>query len=388
LILILASFVIAYFSARTWHWGHVLVVLGIFLSTLGFFVLSAETLRINAVLRKQVNDLDRQLTDVEARNAALENGTEDLNIINELRNQEVRMPEDAESIPSLAELEHELLLETRRRGRVWWNVTPAGFNAQNDTVAINIARPVPSGVEPQSVVVVFEEGQPQSPAPGAQRGAQYLGQFRVVQAEGQAATLEPILPLDNFERQRLSSSRGPWVMYDTMPADRHAIFARMSEEELRQKLPPQSVEEYLRHGKEASPDDPPARVVGFDENEKRLPPDQVDQAARKVYQRRQRDYALEFDELSRRRLELQVDIDAAKQDLERLTAANKSAQKLQAYRQDEIQKLNNDLAGITNERQAIERHLAQLQQRIANGRALLNETLRRNSQMARQLAAR
>jgi hypothetical protein len=366
----------------------VLVVLGIFLSTLGFFVLSAETLRINAVLRKQVNDLNRQLTDVEARNEALEKGTDDPGLINQLRNEEVRMPEEAESIPSLAELEHQLLLQTRRRGRVWWNVTPAGFNAQNDTVTINIARPVPSGVEPQSVVTLFEEGQPQSPAAGAPRGAQYLGQFRVVQAEGQAATLEPILPLDEFERQRLSTSRGPWVMYDTMPSDRHAIFARMSEEELRQKLPPQSVEEYLRHGKEAGPDDPPERVAGFDENGKRLPPDQVDQASRKVYQRRQRDYALEFDEISRRRLELQVDIDSAKQDLQRLAAANESAKKLQVFRQDEIQKLNNDLAGITKERQAIERHLAQLQERITNGRARLNETLRRNSEMARQLAYR
>jgi hypothetical protein len=389
LILLLATIVFAYFSARTWHWGHVLVVVGIFLSTLGFFVLAAETLRINAVLRKQVNDLNRQLADVEARNDALENGTEDASLVNQLRNEEIRMlEEEAESIPSMGELEHRLLLETRRRGRVWWNVTPAGLNAQNDTVAINVARPVPAGVQPQSVVVVFEEGQPQSPAPGAPRGAQYLGQFRVIQAEGQSATLEPILPLDNFERQRIASSRGPWIMYDTMPIDRHAIFADMSEEELRQKLPPQSVDEYLRHGKEAGPDDDPARVAGFDQDGKRLPPEQVGQAARKVYQRRQRDYAVEFDELSRRRLELQVDIDSAKQDLERLTAANENAKKLQAFREDEIQKLNTDLAGIQKERQAIEHHLAQLQRQLATGRQRLAATLRRNSEMARQLAAR
>jgi chromosome segregation ATPase len=129
-------------------------------------------------------------------------------------------------------------------------------------------------------------------------------------------------------------------------------------------------------------------VVGFDAEGNRLPPDQVDQAARKVFQRRLRDYALEFDELSRRRLELRVDIDAAKQDLERLTAANESAQKLRAFREEEIQKLNHDLAGITKERQAIERHLALLQQDLTNTRAKLVETLRRNSETARRLAAR
>ena len=153
-------------------------------------------------------------------------------------------------------------------------------------------------------------------------------------------------------------------------------------------MPPPSVDEYLRHGEPAAPGDDEARVIGFDADGKRLPPDQVAQAPRKVYDRRLRDYALEFDELSRRRLNLVIDTAAAKQDLERLNAAHESAKKLQAYREEEIQKLNTDLAGISKERQAIERHLAQIQQYIANGRQRLEEVLRRNSQMARGLAAR
>jgi hypothetical protein len=392
LILLLASFVIAYFSARTWHWGHVLVVLGIFLSTLGFFVLSAETLRINAVLRKQVIEKRSQLADVEARNTALEKGSNDSNLVGQMRNEEVPVlviDYEAATLDSLAELDHKLLLETRRRGRVWWNVTPTGFNQQSGEVTINVPRPVPAGVAAQSVVVLFEAGPHQLPAPnGAPRGAQYLGQFRVIRADAQTATLEPILPLDNFERQRLAASRGPWIMYDTMPADRHQVFADMTDEQLKESLPPPSVGEYLRHGGAASPDDDATRVVGFDADGKRLPPDQVAQAARKVYDRRLRDYALEFDELSRRRLDLVVDTAAAKQDLERLNAAQASAKELQAYREGEIQKLNNDLAGVTKERQAIEQHLAQVQQYVANGRRRLEDLLRRNSELARELASR
>ena len=389
LILVLASFVIAFFSARTWHWGYVLVVLGIFLSTLGFFVLAAETLRINAVLRRQVNELDGNLADVRAKNEALEKGTDDAGIVNQLRNEEVRIPEDAESIPSLADLEHELLLETRDRGRVWWNVTPTNFNPETGAVDIGVPRPVPAGVKDDSVVVLFEDGEPQLPAAdGTPRGPQYLGEFRVTAVDAQTARLEPVLRLDDFEKRRLANSRGPWTMYDTMPGDRHEIFADMSEDELKQTLPPQSVNEYLRHGQPAGPDDENIRQEGYDESGKLLPRDQLGQAAKRVYQRRLRDYAQEFDELARRRTALVVDIAGVQKDNERLKVAQESAKELQTFREEDLRKLNTDLAGIKKEREAIEHHLSQVERHLARGRELLAETLRRNREMAEQLRAR
>ena len=301
-----------------------------------FFILAAETLRINAVLRKQANDTQRQLDDVQARNEALDKGTTDTAIVNQLRNLEVRMKEDAESIPSLAQLDHELLLATRNRGRVWWNVTPSNVNQQTGAVQVGVARPVPAGIQKDSVVVLFEEGEPQLPGQdGAPRGKQYLGEFRVTAADAQTATLEPVLPLDEFEKRRIAASQPPWIMYDTMPADRHQIFAGMSEDDLKQKLPPQSANEYIRHGKDAGPDDEEVRQAGFDETGKRLPPDQLAQAAKKLYQRRLRDYAVEFDELAQRKLELLVDIDGIRKDNERLATALEGAKKLQAFREDE-----------------------------------------------------
>jgi len=64
--LALASFVIAFFSARTWHWGYVVVVELFFLATMGFFLLVSETVRINAVypavrLRTIKNSLIRSI---------------------------------------------------------------------------------------------------------------------------------------------------------------------------------------------------------------------------------------------------------------------------------------------------------------------------------------
>jgi hypothetical protein len=387
--LALAVIIFAFLSAKTWHWGYVLVVVGIFFSTLGYFILAAEVLRINAVLRKQVNDLETRLATFEAQNNALEKGSKDAAIINQLRGAEVRIGEEDESIPSLAQLEHELLLAARERGRVWWNVTPVRVDAQG--VQISVERPVPAGIKPEegeTVVALFEVGEPALPAEGQPRGSQYLGQFRVTAASGQTATLQPVLPLDNFERQRLAASRGPWIMYDAMPADRYKIFTGMTDEELRQKMPPQTVEEYIRHGKEATDADDPLRVAGFDDTGKRVSADQVSDAAKMLFQRRLRDYSVEFDELARRRLVLAVDIEAGKKDLERLQAALTSAQQLQAFREDEIKKLQVDLAGATKDQQAIEQHLAKLKQQLERGNQLLAETLERNRELERQLSAR
>jgi hypothetical protein len=388
--LALAAIVFAFLSAKTWHWGYVLVVVGIFFSTLGYFILAAEVLRINAVLRKQVTELETKLATFEGQNAALEKGSDDAGVINQLRNAEVRIGEEQETLPSMAELEHQLLLAARERGRAWWNVAPVRVDAQG--VQISVERPAPAGIRPETVVVLFEAGEPTLPAEGQPPGPQYLGEFRVTAAAAQTATLQPVLPLDDFERQRLAAaaSRGPWIMYDVMPADRYKIFAGMTEEELRQKLPPQSVEEYIRHGKEPAEGEDPFRIANFDEAGKRIPPDAPADAkiAKKEYQRRLRDYSVEFAELSRQRLVLSVGIAAGKKDLEQFQFALKSAQQLGAFREDEIKKLNSDLAGATNDQKAIEQHLAKLKQQLARGNQLLAETLQRNSELARQLAGR
>jgi chromosome segregation ATPase len=236
-------------------------------------------------------------------------------------------------------------------------------------------------------VYLFEQGPAQLPAAdGKPRGRQYLGEFRVRDAAAQQATLVPVNPLDGFEQQRLAASRAPWVIYETMPSDRHEIFAGMTEEQLKQRIPAKSVQEYIRHGKEATPDDDEARQVGYDADGKRLPPNQLANAAKRLYQRRLRDYATEFDELTRRRVEMDVARAEIQADIARLTAAVASAKELQAFREDELRRLRSDLAGIQKERQAIEQHLAQVEQQVARARQLLAETLRHNSELVRRLA--
>ncbi len=383
-VLLLASFVFAFLGARTWHWGYVLLVEAIFIATVVAFMFAAETLRINGVLRAQVKKDQKQVDEAMADVEGLRRGTKDTAVLNRLRNTEppTAMAEDAKSIPSIEELDHELLIATRLRGRVWRNVAPAGIDPKTGAVKVNIAAPTPAGIKADSVVYVFEEGPPQQAAAnGAPRGPQFLGEFNVTQAAGQQATLQPTQPLDPtvYEYKRLAASRGPWVIYETMPLDRYEIFAGMTDDQLKQLLPKQSVNEYLKNGKEATADDDPWRKVGLDENGKQLPPDQIDKAVKKIYQRRLRDYAAEFDELSRRRIAMIAEIDALKKDIEQLTAAEEVAKALQAARTAERAKLTTDLAGITKEREAIEKHLAQLNQLLAKAIQLRDEAMAQQS---------
>jgi hypothetical protein len=395
IILALASFVIAFFSARTWHWGYVVVVELIFLATMGFFLLASETVRINAVLRSQVNKIQKDLDTFDAQNNALRDGTNDSLIIGQLSNQDppVKTTKDEqgnEKIDSIANLDHELLIATRLRGRIWRNVKPTGApNPQTGAINISVPSPTPAGIKPQTVVFVFDDGAPQPPAAsGAPQGPQYLGEFTVTGAGPQQAALQPVLGLDEFERRRLATSRGPWIVYETMPLDRHEIFAGKTDQELQKLLPKKTVNEYIRDFKPATADDDPVRVVGYDENNKPLPPSDISKATKKLYQRRLRDYAAEFDDLARRRIAMMTEKDAIQKDIVRLTQAEEAAKKIQAFRENERTKLTGDLAGLMRERAAIEKHLAEVNKLLARARQLTAELMRRNDQLAAELAAR
>jgi hypothetical protein len=389
--LALASFVVAFFSARTWHWGYVIVVELLFLATLGFFLLSAEVVRINAVIGKQIKTDQMALDKVEAQNVALRDGSTVSSIIGQLTNLEppVKTSKNAEGedvLKSIADMDHELLILTRARGRIWTVPKQIGVpNAQTGAVVI----PTPAGIKPQTVVFVFEDNPPQAEAKAAVAGGpQYLGEFTVTQVGPQQTTLHPALPLDDFERKRLAASRAQWIIYESMPIDRHEIFAGMSDKELQQKLPKKSVNEYIRDGKPATADDDPFRVVGFDENNKPLKPEDLSKATKKLYQRRLRDYAAEFDELIRRRIVMLTDIDALNKDIARLAEAKVSAEKLQAFRENERTKLTSDLAGVNKEKAAIEKHLAEVNKLLARARTLTADLMKRNDQLAAELAAR
>jgi chromosome segregation ATPase len=178
------------------------------------------------------------------------------------------------------------------------------------------------------------------------------------------------------------------VIYESMPPDEHQLFAGMTEEQLRQKLPAASIEEYLRHGQTSNQDDDEFRKAAYDDAGNRLGPDETEGAVQTVYHRRLRDYALEFRDLTERRAVLLTAVAGLTLDNQRLADALASAERLMAFRQDEANKLNSDLAGLSKDRQAVDRLLAMVEQQVERIRTLLEEKLRDNSRLASELAAR
>lgn len=392
-VLLIASFVACYFSAKYWHWSHVLLVEMLFLSAVGYLVCAAEYARIRQVYGKQLAAAQKQLDDTLPLLQALQWGTRDESVIARLEGMEVPIVHDdviEGRMVSASEIERELAMVTRTRGRVWRDVQTTRLDAATMTVTLTIPFPKPHGIEKDSIIYVFEQG----PAPEVgQQGPQYIGEMRVLSVTGEQINVTPTASLDQRAATRLANTRAPWILYENMPVDQHPdgileLFAGATEEELRKWFPPESVEEYVRHGTPRQADDDEYHITGYDANGKLIGPEQWDNNTVFKYRRQLRDYNYLFDELDKRMVELTADRNALTEDNRQLLQSDKSAQQVQAAYRAMQAKLKADLEGVTRDRQAIEAHLNQVQTQLSNAQQLLSATRAENIEMAESLLAR
>ncbi len=387
---LLAGLIAPFIGNKTWHWTQLALVVCIELAGVGFLFLAAETVRVHYVLRAKIPKLE---TDLIAANEQYE-----------------RLIHGAGDTQGVLDLEHQLQLIARDRGRVWNQVMPASEVSDEGQVEVEITQPQPHGLAEGSIVFVFESNEaltaiavdPDAPSavedasepvePSVSAGdsadKHYLGEFRVIEAKDTGVVLEPVLLINPRTGQRLAESQGPWSLHETMPADRHSIFAGMTEEELRQLMPAESVEEYIRQGTPATPDDDKFERVGLDENGERVGPDDLDKAVKFVYDRPLRDYAYLFAELAQQQVLLQAKIQAATEDNAMVAKSIKSAERLGEFRRKQKQLLAMDLEGMKQDRQAIEAHRDKVLRMLANARQLIDQTLAKNSEMAKELTKR
>lgn len=364
-ILFLTGLVTIILAYKQWHWSLATIVLFIFLISFGYLFLAAETIRLHRNLRSNLGRLEEQLVSLQNQNEALLNGSGD-------------------ELPGIAQFTHRLAMISRERGRAWRQVAPAGPLDDNGRREVTIPDPKPHGLTVDTVVYAFEAGNANPADPSS--GQQYLGEFRVVESKETGVVLEPLNILDQRTGERLAQSQGPWNLYETMPVDRYSTFAGLDEAELRKRLAASVVEEYVRHGQEATAEDNPENVAAYDENGVRVALDQ--QGANKYYQRPLRDYGLLFSELSRQKTALIARVDAITEDNAKLAAALESAKKLTTFREEEKVLMQHDLAGMKRDRQAIESHLQQVKQQLENAQKLVGELLSVNSSLADELAER
>lgn len=382
----IVTFVAAYYASRTWHWANVTLVVLIFLSSVFYLVLAADVIRVHAVYGKQINRSTEELADYQARNEALLDGSDDGQVINRIAASDVHVSDDG-NLVGIRDLEHRLELRTRARGPVWREAERVGVDPDTGVVTVAVSQPVPHGIEEKTILYVFEQGNPAE-------GRQYLGEFRVVEVGDGGVRIEPTLALDERQQERLAASAPPWALYATMPLDEYGLFQPLSEEQRRELLPAETAEEYVRHGGETTNDDDEWHRAAFNDADQQLGPqaaEEAEQASENVryrYQRTLREYRFLFQEFAEQRVLMLANKAAIESDIAKLEEALVGAEKLRAFREDEKEKLAVDLAGMTRDRQAIERHLAQLERQIHVARTLLERTIQENAQRARQLAER
>ena len=361
-IALLAGLASIFLSAKNWHWTQIVLVAFILMAAAGVLYMSTKTVSMHKKLRASIPRLTKEVAELEARNEVLVNGADDQT--------------------GIRELEHQLRIKVRQRGRVWGQVQPVGQMDNQDRVDVEVLNPQAHGIEQDAIVFAFESGPPNIDAP--ENGPQYLGEFRVVEVRADGAKLEPIRLLNTYTRQRLARSTGPWRLYETMPVDRHEMFAKFSEEQLRQLLPATSVGEYIRHGSPATADDDQWQVIGLDENDQRVGPDDIATAVKRLYNRPLRDYAYLFSELAEQRVVMLTSIEAVTADNHLKESALASAEKLSAFREEEISQLNQDLAGMQQDRKAIQSHRNSLLIQLKNANEGIRAMLVENSAQAEE----
>jgi hypothetical protein len=281
--------------------------------------------------------------------------------------------------------------------------------------------------------------------------AVYVGEFQVTEVTDADVTIAPTLPLDPQQASHLApGGETRWTLYEKMPTDSPEAFAGLTEQQVRALIPnvlqidpqrhEQLVQTYLREGNEPLEADPPARrwmeieflaehteVVDstttqvdrdsryFDDQGRALPPglraggpvkfvkqqkaifplaraEELIAAGtcrkvRDVYRRELKDYATNFHEIAVRMAYLGDRIGEVTRQTAILVEAQKKAQAQIDYRTQEKAKLEQDLAKVQAEVNAINGYAAQLVAAVNATRSRANELFRGNLSLAEQLAA-
>ena len=323
-------------------WNKVLVGL-IFCASLVFFYTAARMVKTHKYWR----ELEQQFSD---KLEALKEQDRKLVEADELEDKTFGIQR------SQAELQRMLI----NRGRVWEKCEPQKVDAKTGQVSVNIDPATPN-LTGKMVVYVFED-------PEGAKGGRYVGEFKVTDVGDHSVQLAPTESLLDSELKRVASSKGPWLIYELMPVDRHDVFADLSDEEKKGLLPEVSVVEYLKDGQTAQAGDPKECVVDG------------------KYQRRLRDYK-EIFKTCRAERTLYVDMVAALQrDAQYLTEAYDDARKQVQFAEQEVAVLRSDKATALKEEKAVVQHRANLQAMLARLQEIVAQRIKDNLALAASIA--
>jgi hypothetical protein len=332
LLLVLASFFLAYMASKTWRVYQVILVWFVFAASMAMVYMSARTLKTHQAWRSTFQAWQKAVDDVERENVVIQGGVEN----------------GAEIVePGIDQLRTELHRAVVGRGTVWFNVKIEKLDPKTGVGELTIDSPQPHDIVSKMVLFVFEQ------KPVAE-GGKYLGEFKVTKGESTTKTIEiaPNLPLTDQDRQRLAQAKSPLALYAVMPVDDAKLYAAMTPEERHALFPDKSPEGLAEY---ASVDRP------------------------------LHDYEYFFHQNSVDRELLAAAIATTQNNLQRMETAQKTADEDVAYRQGEKVALSGDREKFRFEQKAIHTYLQSLQKKLVDVRADWQTSLSATIQTARKI---
>jgi predicted nucleic acid-binding Zn-ribbon protein len=308
-------------------WNKVLLGLIIVVS-LVFLFLGYRVLKVHQKYRDQVAD-NRE--SIETTLASIE-----------------QVHEGSDQKTGLDELKLKLHAILYDRGRAWFHVTPANLAKNGDKIDVQVVTdlPDPNEVHPESIIYLFDE------TPAAD-GGKYLGSFKVNSVQGKQVSLTSEHLMNDVEFKYLQDSLqqgGTWAMYEAVPSDRQDIFDPLTEEELKQRVP-----ENL--------------IAYYQDSERKL-----------------RDYDLLLNNLYEKRAKLLHELASVTSSEAGMQEAVNDAKTQDQFRRAEIDDLDQQLTELKRQRDAVKKHLADVESMMKEIEQQIQEKRRLSKKLLGEIA--
>ncbi len=347
-------------------WNKILLGL-IFVASLPYAYLAMRTLKTHQYWRESAQKHEKRLDAVTQENRELIRGA----------------GEGEDYQPGIQQLRlglHKILID---RGRVWRGCQPK-VNAETGQAAVTTDLPDPHGITDKMILYVFEQADEQDENDAQPR--QYVGEFKVTGVAEKLLQMEPSMRMKPGSRefQRLTASRGPWVLREIMPIDNHEVFADFEEDELKAIMPESAVMEYLQDGQPATVDDMATwDVQGEVIDEKGQ---EVQGAAQGTYVRQLRDYRILYKDYHLQETILVDEFESTTRDKQYVDATVDATKAQLQFRQQDKAQLNAKLAERQREVGAVGAHRKALESKVTAVTAAITGLINRNKATATQIA--
>ncbi|MBR6435494.1 MAG: hypothetical protein IKS45_03215, partial [Thermoguttaceae bacterium] len=201
----------------------------------------------------------------------------------------------------------------------------------------------------------------------------YIGKFTVTEVDDAKIEIIPSMEMTQSESKglhpnphltdKLKKASEAWNLYEKMPRDEHAMYAKMDEEKIRELMPESSANEFVNDGKD-DPDRPGMK-----------------------YERQLRDYERIFDAVSSKSAKLDDLIVAAEFDAAYANSALEDAKGLETAQENLKKQLADQLDTVRAERDAIAAHLKTLNSRYQLYVEKIQKVRAENIKLAKQIDA-